>query len=115
MSQYRNKTIFNAVAAHNELFRYPASWNYMESGHGKGPCDPIGGVAKRMSDLSVKNKKAVIQDAEDFYTWARKEKTAITYKLVTCQEYEQCKKFLNLKFSKACTVTGTKKVYAVSP
>ena len=114
-SQYRNKTIFNVVAAHKELFGYPASWNYMKSGHGKGHCDPIGGVAKRMADLSVKNKKTVIQDAEDFYTCARKEKTALTYKLVTCQDYERCKKFLTLKFSNACTVTGTMKVHAVFP
>ena len=70
----------------------------MESGHGKGPCDAIGGVAKRMADFCVKNKTTVIQNAEDFYTWARKEKTTITYKLMTCQDYERCKKFLTLKF-----------------
>lgn len=39
----------------------------MESGQGKGLWDQIGGVVKRMPDLSVKNKKTVIQDADDFY------------------------------------------------
>ena len=45
-----------------------------ESGHSKGPCDPIGGVLKQITDLSLKNKKTVIQDAKTFYTWARKTK-----------------------------------------
>lgn len=88
-SQYRNKTIFNVVAAHKELFGYPFSWDCMESGPGKSSCNPIGGVAKRIADLSVKNKKTVIEDAEDFYTWARKEKTPMTYKMRTCQDYER--------------------------
>ena len=88
-SQYRNKTIFNVVAAHKELFSYPFSWNCMESGPGKSSCNPIGGVAKRIADLSVKNKKTVIEDAEDFYTWARKEKTPMIYKMRTCQDYER--------------------------
>ena len=48
-SQYRNKTIFNVVAAHKELFSYPFSWNCMESGPGKSSCNPIGGVAKTNS------------------------------------------------------------------
>ena len=88
-SQYRNKTIFNVVAAHKELFGYPFSWNCMESGPGKSSCNPIEGVAKRIADLSVKNKKTVIEDGEDFYTWARKEKTPMTYKMRTCQDYER--------------------------
>ena len=61
-----------------ELTRQPrntaaaASWNYMEAGHGKGPCDPTGGRTKQKADLAVKNEKAIIQDAQDFYQWAKK-------------------------------------------
>ena len=29
-------------------------WN-MEAGHGKAPCDPIGGTAKRKADQAAKN------------------------------------------------------------
>ena len=43
----------------------------MKAGHGKGLCDPIGGAAKRKADQTVKNDKAVIQDAHDFYKWVR--------------------------------------------
>ena len=65
-SQYRNKTIFKVIY-HEEYFNCKASWNYIEAGHGKGPCDPIGGTAKHKADQPVKNGRFVIQDAVDFY------------------------------------------------
>jgi len=44
-----------------------ACWNYFESVHGKGPCDGIGGTAKRMAEMSVKQIKINIQDTNDFF------------------------------------------------
>ena len=52
-SQYRNKTIFYLLSRHKELFDVTASWNYFEAGHGKGPCDGVGGSLKRMADEAV--------------------------------------------------------------
>lgn len=49
-SQYRNKSIFYIVSRHKSLFSVSASWNYFEAGHGKGPCDGVGGSVKRMAD-----------------------------------------------------------------
>ena len=49
-SQYRNKSIFYIVSGHKSLFGVSASWNYFEAGHGKGPCDGVGGSVKRMAD-----------------------------------------------------------------
>ena len=45
------------------------SWHYFECGHGKGPCDGVGGATKR-SDNAIKQGKVVIQDADEFYKWA---------------------------------------------
>ena len=53
--------IFKFISCHQEYFNVPASW------HGKGPCDPIGGTAKRKADQAVKNGKYIIQDAHNFY------------------------------------------------
>ena len=38
-SQYRNKSIFHIIANHLQLFGAKGSWQYLEAGHGKGPCD----------------------------------------------------------------------------
>jgi hypothetical protein len=49
-SQYRNRHIFNFVANHKQIYGITARWNYFEAGHGKGPCDGLGGTCKRMAD-----------------------------------------------------------------
>ncbi|CAG2209514.1 unnamed protein product [Mytilus edulis] len=61
-SQYRNKTIFDLIANHSSVYGIQARWNYFEAGHGKGPCDGLGGTIKRMADEAVKRGAVVIQD-----------------------------------------------------
>lgn len=45
-SQYHNRYMFDILSRHKELFGVDARWNYFECGHGKGPCDGIGVLAK---------------------------------------------------------------------
>ncbi|XP_033108261.1 uncharacterized protein LOC117109903 [Anneissia japonica] len=72
-AQYRNKTIYSVVSEHYQMFGVWATWNYFEAGHGKGPCDGIGGTVKRLADDAVKRGATVIQDSYDFYTWSSQE------------------------------------------
>ena len=69
-SQYRNKFIFMTIANHKEIYGVTATWNYFEAGHGKGPCDGLGGTTKRMADEAVRQGKAIIQNAADFFRWS---------------------------------------------
>ena len=111
-SQYRNKTIFKIISCHSDYFKVPASWNYMEAGHGKGPCHPIGGTAKRKADLAVKNEKAIIQDAKDFYQWAKttEDASSIKFTFFPSEEYEKAASFLDQACTGISTVTGTMKI-----
>lgn len=69
-SQYRNKVIFHAVANHASTFGAAATRNYWEAGHGKGPCDRLGGTVIRMADDAVKTGiQIAIQDRSVFYKW----------------------------------------------
>ena len=54
-SQYRNKHIFDLIANHEERYGICARWNYFEAGHGKGPCDGLGGSCKRLADEATHN------------------------------------------------------------
>ena len=69
-SQYRNRYIFKLTAKHHQKYHMKAQWNYFEAGHGKGPCDGLGGTTKRMADEAIRQGKTIIQDARDFYRWA---------------------------------------------
>ena len=72
-SQYGNKIMFLIVKQHTQLFGFPALWQYLEAGHGKGPgkgpCDDVDDCTKRMADVAVKSGQYVIQDAADFCKW----------------------------------------------
>ena len=58
-SQYRNKSIFNIVCNHEKwLEGGAAAWNYFEAGHGKGPCDGIGGTAKDLPMMQSSKRRS---------------------------------------------------------
>ncbi|KAI8477551.1 hypothetical protein Bbelb_447140 [Branchiostoma belcheri] len=110
-SQYRNKTMSSVISEHEALFGIPACWNYFEAEHGKGPCDGIGGTAKRMADQAVTTQGTTIQDAHEFYMWASQlEKSAISYMFVSKDECEESRAYLALKYGKVKAIAGTKLV-----
>jgi hypothetical protein len=70
-SQYRNKSIVKLLLNFPVFFPgLTASWEYLEAGHGKGPCDGIGGSVKKSADIYVK-KGGIIGNSTDFCTWAQ--------------------------------------------
>ena len=113
-SQYRNKTIFQLIANHEKLFGIKAKWNYFEAGHGKGPCDGIGGCTKRMADQAMKSGKAVIQDAKDFFGWTQSENCNlknINFKFVPKEQCENTATEIQQWINRP--IKGTMKIHAV--
>lgn len=68
-SQYRNKTILQFNANHEAQFGISGRWSYLESGHGKGPCDGLGASVKRAACNAVKQGKTSILCAEELLKW----------------------------------------------
>ena len=113
-SQYRNRFIFDAILHYAERFSgFSAQWNFFESGHGKGPCDGIGGVAKRRASDAIKQGKACIQDATDFYNWAKTNSLSIKYRFYNSDDI----KITSTEVQKTAPVSmsGTMKSHAVVP
>ena len=68
------------------------------------------------TDLAVKNDKAIIQDAMDFYNWATKEESsAIKFYFLSSDDYENAASFLTAVSKDVKKVVGTMKVHAVLP
>ena len=85
----------------------------MEVGYGKGPCYPIRGMTKRKADQAVKNGKYVIQDAIDFFEWAKQDTSTIAFSYVSIEDYEISGNFLKAACENLQGVQGTMKVYVV--
>lgn len=112
-SQYRIRYIFDVLCRHEQLFAVPASWNYFEVGHGKGPCNGIGGAAKRLALEAVRQGKVSIHDAQEFYSWAQGSEKNIKYMYYSQDEYEVADKVL--KYRRVRPIPGTMKIHAVVP
>ena len=114
-SQYRNKTIFYLLSHHKELFGVSASWNFFEAGHGKGPCDGVGGSVKRMADEAVRQQKVTIQDASDFFAWTQQHQSSssVSFSFVSKETCSAAQSEIE-RFGELKPVPGTMSVHAVA-
>ncbi|CAH1099094.1 unnamed protein product [Psylliodes chrysocephalus] len=114
VTQYRNKIMFKVLATKLEEF-YPNlmnfSWNYHESGHGKGAPDGVGATCKRTADKLVASGTD-ISSLEDFTQVLQKNCPNITVLIITDADIAD----KEAKFEPAKTIktfTGTLKVHQI--
>ncbi|CAC5406185.1 unnamed protein product [Mytilus coruscus] len=95
---------FNCKTAdeHKDHFGVVCTWNYFEAGHGKGPCDGIGGTVKRCADLAIKQRKCTIQSADVFYTWASSSNISVAFKYISKEDISRYSIILNENIAKNC-------------
>ena len=110
-SQYRNRSIVKFIANHAAYFEgVNATWDYLESGHGKGPCDGVGGSLKKSADLAVK-KGEIINGASSFFEWAQRTDSSITCLLVKQEDIAAAEKRLR----NPVNVKGISSVHSLRP
>ena len=54
----------HVISDSENLFGIRATWTWLEAGHGKGPCDGVGGALKKAADNIVKGDKAIRNSEE---------------------------------------------------
>lgn len=89
-SQYRNKSIVSLIAQFPRIFSVTATWTWLEAGHGKGPCDGIGGAMKTQADNMVK-AGLIIRNAMEFATCMKASATNIHILYVDGSDISQAK------------------------
>lgn len=111
VSQYRNKSILHIVANHSEYFPgVSSSWDYLESGHGKGPCDGVGGAIKRFANNAIKSG-TIIGNASQFYDWAKENNQKMDCFFITSADIKNAERILkNAKAAK-----GLSKSHSLRP
>ena len=114
-SQYRNKTIFQLISHHYEEFGLSARWDYLEAGHGKGPCDGLGAAVKRAADYCVSRGKQVIQSPHDFFAWTQSKdnNSETNYFFVSKDDVGKSVAEIDNKKSGLLPVAGTFNLHAV--
>ncbi|CAH0726839.1 unnamed protein product, partial [Brenthis ino] len=108
-SQYRNRKIFFIISQLQQQFPNlnNVTWNYLESGHGKGAPDGIGAVIKRTADACVRFGQDV-GTLEDFWNVIKAKMKNIEIHIITKKDIEDRKIPQNVNIFK-----GTMSVHQV--
>lgn len=92
-----------------------AEWNFFATSHGKGPCDGVGGTAKRLATRACVQMSVTIQTAHEFYSFIRRQMLGTTFVYTDVQEHKQHEKKLKARFSKARTLPRTQGFHCIVP
>jgi hypothetical protein len=96
------------------MYGVKATWNYFEAGHGKGPCDGLGGLTKRLADEAVNMGKTTIQDAYEFFAWTQSSDCSMKIVEFVFVSGEECqKKTEEIGRTVVKPIQGTMKLHAV--
>lgn len=107
-AQYKNKKNFLNLTYHKDDFGFDAEWHFFATGHGKGPCDGIGGSVKRLASRSSLQRigRELILDALALYNFSVKALPSISFTFTTIEEHEAHQRLLEKRLSYAKTIPG---------
>lgn len=116
VTQYRNKTMFYILASKLPE-RLPNiqkfSWNYSESGHGKGAPDGVGATCKRTAD-SVVAAGGDVDNLETFMTAIQEKCPGIILGTIDHEAIQTMSAEIEREASQAKTFSGTLRVHQVT-
>ena len=92
-SQYRNLYTCNLLVRAATVMGIRATWNWLEAGHGKGPCDGLGGALKGLADRVVKSSGS-IQNADEFVEHIAPQTVKISLLRTTKHDVDQSEKMI---------------------
>lgn len=109
-AQYKNYKNFVNLCHHENDFNLTAERNFFATSHGKGPCDGIGGVIKRLatrySKQLVQSGKDRLLTAKQLYEYANENIKGVEVYWVRTEDIEEVKKYLCTRFENANKIPG---------
>ena len=113
-SQYKNRKNFINLCHHESDFGVDAEWHFSATSHGKGACDGVGGTVKRLAARASLQRpyEDQIMTPLQLYEWALKNIPGVIFNYCRTEEYEEEKAYLEDRFEKAHTITGTRKLHS---
>lgn len=113
-SQFKQKFLFINLTFLRDDYGYSEfTWNFFATSHGKGAVDGIGGCVKRLVWTRVLSGKAVVKDAQSFFTCAEAAQSKTKIKLVVSSEIEAVKEQLEKRWDGCKSLPQTQNVHFV--
>ena len=108
------------MTVHENVCGIPAlAWHFFETAHGKGACDGVGGIFKRLADEHSRRaftpEQMQIITAEDLFHWGRTHVSGIEVFFLSQTEVLNQSQELENFYKKFRTIPGTRKLHCFMP
>ena len=118
--QYKNCKNFYNLCYHKADFGIEAEWHFFATSHGKGACDGVGGILKRLvrKESLKRLYKNQITTAWDFFQYLKHNvdfPSGLTVEYFHEQTYKEIELFLQSRYAEANTIPQTRKYHCYRP
>jgi hypothetical protein len=115
--QYKNKFNFSNICFHKSDFGIECEWHFFATSHGKSPCDGIGGAIKRGTTKASLQRpfKDQIITPEQMFEFCKSYFKEIKFFFIRSSDVKEKEAFLETRFEKSLTITGTQKLHKFVP
>ena len=115
--QYKNYKNFLNLTFHKQDFGLDATWNFFATGHGKSPCDGLGGTIKRkLSNESLKRPRAnQILSCSEAYEFCQSSMPSIEFFYISKEDLGPVREYLQSRYELGSTVPGTCSFHLFKP
>lgn len=114
-AQFKNKFTLSNLCFFKKDFGVEGEWNFFATSHGKGAVDGIGGTVKRIVWLKVKERRVIINNAEDFHRCAATATSKIQMLYVSSADVEKNKAYLRERWEKVKSIPGLQGKHFFAP
>jgi len=115
--QYKNYKNFLNLTYHKDDFGLDATWNFFATGHGKSPCDGLGGSIKRkLTNESLKRTTSdQIVTPHQAFDYCKNSMTSVISYFLSKDELLSTRNFLKSRYALGSTVPGTRSFHLFEP
>lgn len=109
--QFKNRWTLSLVLTAKDLFGIDLTWNFFESGHGKGVVDGIGGIVKRYVYQRIMTGAARVYSAKEFHKCLSENIEGITSTYISEEQFKIIETALADKWKKVKAIPNVTKFY----
>lgn len=110
--QFKNRWILSLIVTANHVFGIDLSWDFFQSGHGKGAVDGIGGSAKRAVYQRIMSGNVLVYSAEEFSKCLIDNIKGISSTYIPVEQIKELEKRLSPAWKKVKAIPGLTKYFS---
>ena len=117
MSQYKKRKNFVNLCCHEQDLGIPAEWHFLATTHGKGPCDGVGGMVKRLAARAslLRPYEDQILTPRQLFEFGCAAIPTVSLNFTSVEDHERESIFLENRFELTRTIARSHRLHSFRP